>query len=434
MATTPAQIDQLAQSASALNADSADFGRSASDAGAHISELVRNSVDQIASINQFYSALIGKKVRAKRLARVERGEWNGGPAPYGYTSEAGRLIVVAEEARVVRQIFDLWLEHPSPAEVRNRLEALGIRDRQGRVWSSSVLHYMIQNRTYVGEVRHHDIVRPGLHEALVPREVWDAAQKLLATRTRLAPSTYKRAYPLKGLLRCGRCGVGMKAHWAQGRNKIRHPRYRCERTFKRDWSGCPIKELRAEPIEAWVQGQLDALRLRPELIETILAGVNAASGERVRPLRDKERVIEARMAEVGSQIDNLVGAIASGGSGFQSIRSALLLAERNKEQLATERDALKRQIEREAGEPIDPARVRGNLEDFQLLYGAATDEERGELLRLLIKEIVVEPAEETGPGRKIAIHFWATVNLPRGGSIYRQNWLPELGSNQRPTD
>ena len=126
------------------------------------------------------------------------------------------------------------------------------------------------------------------------------------------------------------------------------------------------------------------------------------------------------MAEVGNQIANLVAAIASGGSGFQSIRSALLLAERNKEHLATERDALRRQIEQEAGEPIDSVRVRENLQDFQLLYEAATDDERGELLRLLVKDIVVEPSEENGPGVEIAIHFWSTVTRRRKSRARRR--------------
>ena len=144
------------------------------------------------------------------------------------------------------------------------------------------------------------IVRPGIHEVLVPREVWDSGQRLLPTRTRLAPSAYNRAYPLRGLLRCGHCGVGMKAHRAQGPHGKLYPRYRCERTFKRDWAGCPIKELRAEPIEKWVQTQLDTLRLHPDVLNTILAGVNAAgvnaaSSDRVLPLRDKERTIERRI-------------------------------------------------------------------------------------------------------------------------------------------
>jgi hypothetical protein len=55
--------------------------------------------------------------------------------------------------------------------------------------------------------------------------------------------------------------------------------------------------------------------------------------------------------------------------------------------LESERDALRRQIEALAGDPIDPARVRKLLGDFRLLYGAATDEERAALVRLLITRI-----------------------------------------------
>jgi hypothetical protein len=46
-----------------------------------------------------------------------------------------------------------------------------------------------------------------------------------------------------------------------------------------------------------------------------------------------------------------------------------------------------RQIDALAGAPIDPARVRKLLADFRLLYKVAIEEERAELLRLLIARI-----------------------------------------------
>ena len=74
---------------------------------------------QIATINQYYSRLIGKKVRLKREMRFNLGKWNGGSAPFGYRSEAGDLKHRPDEAPVARQIFEMWMEHPSFASIRN---------------------------------------------------------------------------------------------------------------------------------------------------------------------------------------------------------------------------------------------------------------------------------------------------------------------------
>src|SRR5712691_4581685 len=155
--------------------------------------MPRNAPEQLKSGSSvaLVEHALPQRAREERLARIVG----------AISRRLGRWVWADIHRRVrntVRQIFALWLEHPSAAAVRNGLKALGLSDRKGRVWSTSALEWMIANPVYVGDVRDGEIVRPGIHEALVTGEVWDAAQRLLPTRTRLAPSTYKRAYPLKG--------------------------------------------------------------------------------------------------------------------------------------------------------------------------------------------------------------------------------------------
>jgi hypothetical protein len=82
-----------------------------------------------------------------------------------------------------------------------------------------------------------------------------------------------------------------------------------------------------------------------------------------------------------------------GGYEYQRYQSTATLVEK-------ESDSLKRQIGALAGDPIDPARVRKLLGDFRLLYEVATDEERAELLRLLIARI-----DFHGKGGSVVISF-----------------------------
>lgn len=46
---------------------------------------------------------------AGRRQKATNGGWNGGFAPYGYELKDGVLTVVEDEARVIRDIFDLYL-------------------------------------------------------------------------------------------------------------------------------------------------------------------------------------------------------------------------------------------------------------------------------------------------------------------------------------
>jgi len=69
------------------------------------------------------------------------------------------------------------------------------------------------------------------------------------------------------------------------------------------------------------------------------------------------------------------------------------------------------------------------LSDFRLPYEAATDEERSNLMRLLIARIAFH-----GKNANVVVTFRDDVKLAAPVRSYAVEWLPELGSNQRPTD
>ena len=105
------------------------------------------------------------------------------------------------------------------------------------------------------------------------------------------------------------------------------------------------------------------------------------------------------------------------------------LEEANLRVIQHERSRLRAQLDELGGAPLDANRVRGVLGDFELMYDVANAEERKELLRLLVRRI-----DFYGVGQEVRLELSADVDFPGGSSISRRRWLPELGSNQRPTD
>ena len=57
------------------------------------------------SFAQFEREVIGERVRDKIAASKRKGIWVGGPVPLGYRSVGKKLVVVPEEAGLVRKIF-----------------------------------------------------------------------------------------------------------------------------------------------------------------------------------------------------------------------------------------------------------------------------------------------------------------------------------------
>lgn len=117
--------------------------------------------------------LMGRKAKAKQ------GGFAGGKAPYGYQrNKEGGLVIIPEEADVVRQIFAWHKAGLGTKAIAARLNAEGIPTRGGRPWIFSTIQGMLHNAKYEGQVEYYfqatepeSFKEPGHHEAILPPKV-----------------------------------------------------------------------------------------------------------------------------------------------------------------------------------------------------------------------------------------------------------------------
>ncbi len=69
----------------------------------------RLTLNVLLSFAQFEREVTGERIRDKIAASKQKGLWMGGVVPHGYRVHDRKLLVVEEEAAVVRLIFDLYL-------------------------------------------------------------------------------------------------------------------------------------------------------------------------------------------------------------------------------------------------------------------------------------------------------------------------------------
>ena len=71
----------------------------------------------------------------------------------GYTkNEDGDLVIVPEEAEIVKLIFRLYLEGYSTGKIAKHLEEQGIKTATGQdKWHSTVIDKMLRNEKYMGD-------------------------------------------------------------------------------------------------------------------------------------------------------------------------------------------------------------------------------------------------------------------------------------------
>ena len=195
--------------------------------------------------------VINRRLQRGRLASVKEGKWVGNTPPYGYRrvklaqDKGFWLEPDPETAPVVRNIFHWYVEgrsdgtviHPMGLQaICTKLNQSGIPSPSRQTWSASTLRDLLQNPVYCGLIRwgwrkqqktYHKAtgtwqatrsraafgeypVYQGLHEPLVTRECWDAAQAKFATHpSRPGPKQMAQKNPLAGLCYCSVCGRAM---------------------------------------------------------------------------------------------------------------------------------------------------------------------------------------------------------------------------------
>lgn len=149
----------------------------------------RLTLNVLLSFAQFEREVTGERIRDKIAASKKKGMWMGGMIPIGYDRVDKKLVVNPADAETVRHIFTKYLELVSIKELKEHLDSAGHRSKvritsKGDSWGGSkfsrgLLYKTLSNPIYVGLVRHKDKIYPGLHKAIIPRNIWDEAQNLL---------------------------------------------------------------------------------------------------------------------------------------------------------------------------------------------------------------------------------------------------------------
>lgn len=152
----------------------------------------------------------------------------------GYTmDENGQLIIVPEEAEIVRRIFRLYEEGRSCIQICQALEDSGIRTVTGKSkWRDSTVNKMLSNEKYMGDallqktytvdfLTKKRVINNGIipqyyvknnHEAIIPEDLFRSVQDEKLSRINMSygenvlKQKYSALYAISNIIICGECG------------------------------------------------------------------------------------------------------------------------------------------------------------------------------------------------------------------------------------
>lgn len=153
--------------------------------------------------------------------------------PYGYENDNGTMVIVPEQAEIVKEIFAACLTGKGTHAIAKELNARGLKTKKDGKWGAGAVKAILTNEKYTGDVifqktysdssfnRHINYGErdrffcENHHEAIISHEDFDRVRMVLNQRAIEKGNgtdtyRYQNRYCFSGRIKCGECGAAFK--------------------------------------------------------------------------------------------------------------------------------------------------------------------------------------------------------------------------------
>ncbi len=290
----------------------------------------------MASLAQQESQSLSQNVKLGFQFRYQQGEVQVNHNRFlGYTKDENkRLVIVPEEAEVVKRIYREYLDGASLLQIARGLEADGILTAANkRKWRPETLKKILQNEKYIGDallqktytvdfLSKKRVVNNGIvpqyyvensHEPIIPREIFMQVQEEMVRRANLQAGksgkrrVYSSKYALSSIVYCGECGdIYRRVHW--NNRGCKSIVWRCVSRLEEKGSDCSSRTINEATLqEAVVKAINEVLGSKDTFLTVLQENIAAVLNE------DNDQTIqeiEIRLNELQQELLQLVNAKA----------------------------------------------------------------------------------------------------------------------------
>lgn len=291
----------------------------------------------MASIAEFERKQTAERISQSFLARAKRGLYNGGSVPLGYAvdpTKPGTLVVVPEEAELVKLFFQNFLKEKTLAATAKAMNAEGIKiPRQVRGGGSArgknirfdTVYRILKNKAYLGirvfQTKAGWEEVSALWDPIIDQVTFDRVQRMLKENCSRR-KTHKNKFPftMSGIIHCKECGERMSGASATSGTGKRIGYYEHLATRKNEAS-LNYKLLNHKPrripvakIEPVVWDEVKKFILDESFAKNLLDRARAMQGltgkeSKAKELENKRLILDRQVSVLAERIAKLPEAI-----------------------------------------------------------------------------------------------------------------------------
>lgn len=258
---------------------------------------------------EFYSKELSQKISRGMYESASKCNSLGGPIPLGYKIENKKFVIDENNARIVREAFNMYAEGAAISEICEIFNQKGYKTSKNADFNKNSFRTMFKNKKYIGIYKYKDKETKGGIPAIISDEMFDVVNKRLKENA-ASPSKgkAKTEYLLSQKIFCGHCNSPMIGECGTSKDGTIHNYYTC--SARKKYHSCDKKLIRKEFIEqAVVQDVLT--HLTPDVINDL---ANVAIKEAECQIQKNSLIpsLKKEITEIDRSIANLIRMIEKG--------------------------------------------------------------------------------------------------------------------------
>lgn len=255
-----------------------------------------NLLGQITSaVNQYQKDL--QKVKTKKALKdhVSEGKvWS--VVAYGYKSVNGYLTINDDEAKIVKEIFDLSLSGIGTDSIAGKLNEKGIPTRKNTKWRGGTIQSILKNTLYKGK----RIFSGNTYDAPVIIEplYWQKVNNNFKNNRNNSGKKVDHKYLLKGLIKCAKCG---KNYYGKRRVDLSDNFYSCVGKRYKEIK-CTNRGINIDVLENFIWNRFFSDKRILEITKNFLN--NDEVENKLEGLRDNKKKFESKLESRDKEYKN----------------------------------------------------------------------------------------------------------------------------------
>ena len=250
------------------------------------------------SQSKYYVDNLSENIKRGIRQKLRNGIWPAW-APIGYLNDKANRCIVPDpvKAPLVRKAFQLYATGNFPlAEVRNRINPLGLIGKKNKPLSISNYQVILKNPVYYGMMRFNDELHEGKHEPIISKRLFDQVQAVMDRKSK--PKTPQlKPYRYRGVFHCGSCGCFITTETQKGNDYLRCTKRK---------GPCNERYVRADSVAEQILAEIEKVTVPADWPDEMLAALEQEKEAMTKAAAEATAKLKATLADCDEKLDWLL--------------------------------------------------------------------------------------------------------------------------------